>query len=267
MLISTMTSEEIQDEIYKDYSRLTNSSTLSRLAIDYTLIRKKNRIHPKETYPIYFKIKTKSKNNWLIQYKKDEDSNKFISEENCSTILLTSYQSGIGIRVFLATPSGILKVYNGHFFNRYQERMNLPNMPAIELVKTFFKDNLDSLQRFYKRNDENRYLFTDIFTDGIGMGHIEIVKPNVIWFINNTFLPNSMLSEKQWEGKDHLSYLIAKNLIEAVDPQNIDSKLWSMGHAIGLLKDGKVNVDIGQIISSFDSKYNVSSWGDIIHLS
>ena len=266
MLVYTMSSKEIQDEIIKDYHILTNSSTLERLAYEYASIRKKNRISTKEVYPYIFEIRSKSKNPWMIQFRKKDETYNYLSAEDGITIVLTYYQSTKGIRVFITTPSGLIKVYNAHFFNRYQERLNLPNMPILELVKKFINTNLDFMHRLYKKNDEDRTYFTDIFSEGIAMGHLELEEPNVVWFVNNTFLPNHMLSEQQWEGKDHLTYLIAKKITELPEPNNLDAKLWSMAHAVEILKDGKVAVDLQKIITYYDSKYQDTSWDQILLL-
>jgi hypothetical protein len=66
MLVQSMNEEEVLLELERDFNIITTSTTCERLSIEYDRKRKKNKIAEEDSYPVYFEIKTKAKNNWLL---------------------------------------------------------------------------------------------------------------------------------------------------------------------------------------------------------
>lgn len=253
MLLSTMTMAEVQIEVMKDYKILNKSTTLERLANEYYDRRKKAKIKSEEDYPIYFNVKTKAKNNWLILIRRHPEKPRVLSpSEGLAYYLITYYYTSKGLRVFLATEDGILKVYNGHFFTRYRERMQLEIVQPLEVVKTFFIRNSEQMVKFYPPDAEDKYFFMGLFKDGFSMGEIQRSMTVIHWFVYKTFIANDTASGKHLDSEIQLKYILAKKLlaIEKDPTLPLSKELVLLARQCGIIENNEVVCDLQEIINT-----------------
>jgi hypothetical protein len=78
--------------------------------------------------------------------------------------------------VFNATPSGALNVYNGHFFTRYRERMELLIVATLDLIQHFFKNNHGGFHSLFKKEEQSDVVnFKGFEKEGYLLGNYEIL--------------------------------------------------------------------------------------------
>jgi hypothetical protein len=248
-----MNMAEVQIEIMKDYKIIDNSSTLERLSFEYYKKRLKGKIKPEADFPVYFSIKSKAKNPWLILIRKNPEKKQVLSPyEGLAFYLLTYYYSDKGLRVFLATRDGIIKVYNGHFFTRYKERMKLDVIQPLDVVKTFFIRNDDPMVKFYPPDADNKIYFMGLLKEGYAMGEMQVSMTVIHWLVHKTFIANDTASGKHLDSEIQLKYLLAKKLlaIEKDPSLPVTKELSALAHQCGLMVNKQVVCDLNEIINT-----------------
>jgi hypothetical protein len=139
MLVEKMLDHEVKVEILKDFDILYNGNTLLRLHDKYNRERIVKKINKVDSYDKTYRIKTKSKNNWLVLMQKVSTKNKYQSKYDISVCTIVYYYTNIGLRAFKVDPDGKVVVYNGHLFKRYNERLGLGIIDPIEIIEHFFQ--------------------------------------------------------------------------------------------------------------------------------
>ena len=66
-----MNRAEISREIRNDYDKIVNTSTLKRLAMEYSQERIRLHVKKEAEYVRYYELKSKAKNNWICIIRKD----------------------------------------------------------------------------------------------------------------------------------------------------------------------------------------------------
>ena len=141
MLVPSMNNKEITKELLNDYNILVSFSTFARLAEEYYRERKKLNIKKEAEYTKFYKIKTKSKNDWVIMVSKNVKLKKYQYPWDCAYRLYNYFHSYQGLCVCLAGPFQTIGIYYKHFFQRYRERMELNIPDLLDVVKYFFNNN------------------------------------------------------------------------------------------------------------------------------
>lgn len=265
MLLPSMTPAEVHKEIISDYDIITNSSTLPRLVTEYFNSRKKENVAKTASYPLFYEIKSKAKNKWVIKIEKSKEAESFKTYDDCSVETFTYYYSNKGLRVFLKGDSNPIKVFNGHFFTRYQERTGNVKASALDAVKEFFSNNRNAVQKLFRNENDDRLYFTEVYAEGLAMGHVEIIENVGIWFINNTFVGNNTLSSNQSERIEEMKYLTAKKLKSGTIDNSRDSNLWLVAHQVGIMVENKIVEDLDSIIKAGDAKYPDYDWDTMLN--
>jgi len=251
MLIKTMTPVEVNREIMLDYKVIGNSSTHGRLNNEYLEQRKKLKIDKGAEYPLFKCFKTKSKNPWMLMIRKHPESESVQSKKDIVAHFITHYYTDKGLRVFVATETGVLLVYNGHLFTRYKERMALKIDDPLNVVKHFFTNNTDNLQKLYPKDENNNVYFMSIAKEGYLMGTFEINLKGAIWFIHKTFVAHDTASAKHQQSTLQLRYVLAEQLLKWQNGgvKELDYQIRLLAHEKGLMQNDKIVGDLSQIIT------------------
>jgi hypothetical protein len=187
MLISTMNHSEISREVKRDYNVLLNT-TILRLGSEYDRERRKLKIDNKRTYTRLYTIKTAHKNNWIIVMGKAPSKEKYIGTESLTLCCVTYFYDNKGLKVLNWTNIGVLQVYNGHFFQRYNQRLNLGLTSLIEIVKRYFFYNRYSCETCHVENDHIR--FVGFSKDGLLLGELQ---QEGNWLVWRTFISRDLI--------------------------------------------------------------------------
>lgn len=188
-----MNATELTREVRQDYEKL-QAISFDRLFGEYDRERKKLKIDKSRVYTKEYSIKTASKNNWLLFLRKKPSENKYRGKESVHMCAVTYYRNPFGLRVFGTAHDKIMTVYNGHFFNRYNERLNLELPDSLAAVKHFFKHNVDVT---YTLTDQQGGDFVIGFCrDGFELGEFQ---HNATWLVMKTFVSKDMMRADQDE--------------------------------------------------------------------
>lgn len=179
-----MNKKEITKEILNDLGIINNSTTIERLMFEYYDERKRAKVKKDEAYTKFYEIKTKSKNKWIIQISKDHLLEKYLNPEDCIRMLYTYYYNELSIRLFTNYASGGILVVNGHFFQRYRERMNLNIPNSMDVVKKYFENNYTASYKYMPEKD-GKCQFLALVKDGFVKGEYVFEDR---WFVYKTFI-------------------------------------------------------------------------------
>lgn len=192
MLVQSMNPKEILIHLLKDYLKL-RQTTVKRLADEYCRERKKFKIDKAKPYLKEYQVKTATKNNWLIYLQKAPSKEKYVNVDSISAVLVTYYFDEKGLKVFNCAVDGMVEMYNGHFFQRYNERLNLKLSTPLEIVNTYFRNNGFASYTSFGDNEKERTI--GVCNDGLLLGEIEKATP---WLITNkTFISREMYDLRQ----------------------------------------------------------------------
>ncbi len=226
MLVSTMTYLEIDHEVNQDYTDIIKSNALYLFRREYYLNRKSKGISAKKEFPVYKEISSKRKNKWYLLAKKQEEITKYQHEDD-TTIGLFMYHFGEkGFRVYLATDAGHTLIYNGHLFDRYNERMCLGMTDLREIAKEYFIHNLQvHHQMMGGMNEHGKVKSVGISKHGFALGELQF---QPFWTIHKTFLKhgdaNNFSNAAIQDLIDNLARRIATNTKDT-SPEEIENQI------------------------------------------
>jgi hypothetical protein len=196
MLIDTMNDFEVNREVMKDWNVIIQT-TLVRVVGEYNKERSKRKIPKEETYCKVYEFKTARKNNWMIFLSKPPSESKYNGDPTYCGI--TYYFTDRGLRVFKPAAKQGLVVYNGHFFQRYNERVGLGMEEPLMRVKHFFSYNGFATIKIIKRGE--RELAMGTVKDGLLLGELTMDR---CWTIFKTFITRSLARENQLDLENDL---------------------------------------------------------------
>ncbi len=185
-----MNFEEINAEILRDFEKITNSH--QRLCDKYNRLRFDRKINKHQSFPYWFNLKSNSKNNWLVCFMKTPDEKKYDGQPE--VLSLVFYINKIGFRVFHVSENLNIKVFNGHFFYRYNLRCKLGITTFLDIVKHFFENNKYSEPKFKINSDSILVIATSI--KGVLLGEIQMQNK---WVVFKTFIDRTMVNSEQSE--------------------------------------------------------------------
>lgn len=189
MIVGSMKEEEIYKEIMNDFECLQRRSALQGRILQQQLLRKK---FISETRLLNFK--TAAHNNWSVMLKAEPCCIK------TSYYLKTLDKKGLAayaVRIVNDEQGKVQKSllkYTAHFFERYNERMNLKISESGKVLKHFFRNNFDYASASSKTVKGNLRETEFVFNEGIGLGCINDRK-NIIQL--KTFISRELLSFKK----------------------------------------------------------------------
>jgi len=189
MIVPTMNSTQIRNEILSEYSSVCSRATFLANQLTPGLAKTKHK---------YFQnvndYQSPLNNKWLI----------FIEHfvKQYITIHVVYYWDDYGFKGIMVNKDLSFAHFTEHFLKRYNERfLKQVKILPIELLKLFIKKNPTVT---FEIIDEEKKSFFGKFPDGIGLGYLENVSKNRSLHFK-TFISNEMLFETQLPLKEALS--------------------------------------------------------------
>ena len=219
MLVPAMNNKEITNEILRDLERLTRT-TVDRLTDEYDRERGKFKIDKAKTYPKAYPVKTASKNTWIVFLQKAPSVAKYKNVYDAVGCCVVYYYSTKGLKAFRFNSVGkYMEVFNGHFFARYNERLQLDLNSPVEAIKRFF-NNSGYLQLRIIKKDGKEYSM-GICREGMALGEYHS-DSDVPWMLHKTFIHHDLKGRQQRESEKIVMaqaqlQLLIKSLDEARD--------------------------------------------------
>jgi hypothetical protein len=217
MLVESMNEVEITNEVLKDFSKL-RETTSDRLANEYDKERRKFKIDNKKIYPIVYPVKTAAKNTWLLFLSKAPAHERYKGIESINVSYLVYYYNSKGLRVFNCSSGGFIEVYNGHFFKRYNERLNLNLNRPLDIVKSYFMHGCHAVYSVINKNDKKYTIGVSV--EGILLGELRY---NGQWLINKTFISRDISRPDQDEVEHELINSLKKDIEKALIFNNVSA--------------------------------------------
>lgn len=190
MIVQTMTSEEIANELNNDF-HCNVDRKLQHLYKDATKAYYKN---GKKRTLIIREYKSPRKNNWIL----------FITCLNAKKqnyyILPVVYTMFDGFQLYLYNNSYQVSHYTGHFFERYNERfLNGDDVSMLDIVKKYFPKNSTTSCKDYINHIGEEGIF-GITEDGVLLGYEDEYITHFNTYINPDMLFDGGQSELYDEG-------------------------------------------------------------------
>lgn len=183
-----MTTEEVLREITHDYNAVMSKAR----SLDKIIHQEMRRSGLKHQTRLV-KYKSNRNNVWSIV-------SHFNESQNVKHIFFTETHDKRGKVAyqyvhnrFTNTVSGVLK-FNSHFFQRYRERQQPKLSNETEVIRHFFRHNMDCRLASQEVLENGTVLVSYVLNEGVGMGWLSPEKH--IGHVR-TFIPHHMLSEKQ----------------------------------------------------------------------
>ena len=220
MLVETMNDKEVGLEVFRDWDAITNSTTFERIGKDYDKLRRKNKTDKLAPFFKYYEIKTAQKNKWVFLLRKENTDQKYDGLQSIAFLCFTYYYTGIGLRVLKIIKSGGLSVFNGHVFQRYNERMKLNMTLPLDVVKHFFIQNGFFTSRIVPK--ENREFIVGTCIDGMLLGEVQ---NDSHWVVFKTFLNRELLRPEQQEEEVDILLSLQDIAIGAMNKQGFKASL------------------------------------------
>jgi hypothetical protein len=200
MLVPSMTWEEIIAEVNGDYISLLKLMNYKIKNIGFRM-RRLGEIRFTETYH----MKTEKMNEWTVILNISPFTSEFC-------FYLVSYDRH-GIVAYKIAQEGegfMLVKFNSHFFKRYRERMNLKVVKPEQVIKHFFKNNIDEKHATSDEHANGARLAFFSYPNGMGVGRFDSEK-NVVHM--KTFITRELFNEQQ---KRMFEFMESENRIEDV---------------------------------------------------
>ncbi|MEI6853085.1 MAG: hypothetical protein WCL06_09590 [Bacteroidota bacterium] len=195
MLVPHMTMEEIIREVNKDYPILKRKMVYHSQEIRQKICR---HILPRD-FEMFFDYTSKYKNHWLYKINCSKKESEYIA------ILI--YHNGRGHVGIEVGDDGSIIYHTGHFFLRYNERLNLGLCAFNDIVKAFMKENFAYQFQTIDCIAPGVHTFFGRIQTGVIMG---TVYKRLHFAKINTFLPTAVLSPNQQAHLEHLRREMAK---------------------------------------------------------
>ena len=135
MLTTTMTEQELHDEITKDYPNVLRIADAKQREVD-------KRVRRSALFPVHFHsmVTTTRRNKWIIQW---EALNKHSVGDDILISFVAYVETSAGRVAYM--PSLIngklmVMIFQPHVFRRFAERMNIA-LTGVDLMRRYFEKN------------------------------------------------------------------------------------------------------------------------------
>ena len=214
MIVLSMTADEIYGEINRDFKYLSHKASLTGRTLQQKMLRKKQ-----SSEKCTINLKTPLLNNWNVLYSVDPSFikiNYYLKSFDKRGVVVYSLQylySGANL-----DHINVLK-YNTHFFQRYNERMNLHFSDTGKIITHFFKNNHDYDERESQLMDNGIRAAHFYFPAGLGIGWKDEARKFIIL---KTFVTNEMFSKSQKLLAEHIKNEVDTNVERYVDAIHLE---------------------------------------------
>lgn len=122
------------------------------------------------------------------------------------------YYSAKGLQAFRYNDEGrFMEVFNGHFFVRYNERMNLNLVHIVDMIKAFFMTS--GYLQIGRRQEGDKEFTVSICKEGMALGNFYY---NPAWLVHKTFISKNL---KRKDQDKHERSLMAKAQLQLLKAQ------------------------------------------------
>ena len=179
-----MTLEEIRNEINKDYPILLRKMGY----VAHDLKKKLSKEDKAKGFVKFYDYVSKYKNKWIYRVE--------IKQKKSFYEAMMLYHNGKGHAAISVTNEMNIIYHTGHFFERYNERLNLGLKSLRDIICTYMNEsNTIKIQELYEIEPDIYEIFS-IIPSGYVLGILN----RKLWLVKaNTFITNEMLHPNQFD--------------------------------------------------------------------
>ena len=178
MSASRVDIQQVHFRLRRDYKYL-KVNVIPRLERLYNDRRKNNHVSERSFYSRMYPVKSATGNNWLLFLQKSQLVKRYIDQKSIAILAVTYHYCEKGINAFYLDEKGRIVGFNAHFFDRYNERMNLNLQHPLDIVKAFFKGGALCLRGTIGRGERKQPIA--LRTDGFQLGEYHIKDGYMEW--------------------------------------------------------------------------------------
>ena len=138
-------------------------------------------------------------------------------QESLTYAAFTYFYDPAGLKVFQWTPPGVIQAFNGHFFLRYNERMQLGLDEPLEMVKHYFIHNVHPAYKLAPK--KNRMHIIGFTTHGLMLGDFSVEQMWVQW---RTFVTRDLIRADHDEMEHELILQLQVEMIKAIKDEKLN---------------------------------------------
>jgi hypothetical protein len=175
---------EIHSRLRREYNSLMDLE-IPRLVNKYNERREGLKIKEYVTFANAYPVRSMAGNNWIIFIQKSPLVKKYVGKECISILAVTYHYCEKGLRAFYLGENNVIVGFNPHFFERYNERMNLNLHHPLDIVKAFFKKGIYCHSGTMKKKDGKKQPIA-FRADGLQLGEYHVRDNYMEWrtFVN-----------------------------------------------------------------------------------
>ena len=199
MQAPTININDVRTRLRREYNSL-NTLTIPRLADGYDSRRKIKNINEQAVYAKHFSVKSPAGNNWIIFMQKSPTVKEYVDKKSIRILAVSYHYGEKGITAFHLTANNGIVGFNAHFFDRYNERMQLNLQHPLHIVKSFFRNGVYCDQAIIKLYGKKQLIAFRV--DGLQLGKYHIRNGYIEW---RTFVNKNLSFPDQHEVRKKLA--------------------------------------------------------------
>jgi len=184
MLVPSMSYDEIIAEVNSDYIALLKLMNYKMRNIGFRMKRL-----GETRFTETFHMKSERLNEWTVIVNITPFETAF-----CFYLKSFDSQGIVAYRIVQEGDAFMLVKFNSHFFRRYRERMELEITKPEQVMKHFFKNNMDEKHAMSDEHSNGAQLAFFSYPNGMGVGRFDADK-NVVHM--KTFITIALFNEQQ----------------------------------------------------------------------
>ena len=189
---------QVHYRLSKDYTSL-RAKAIPQVAHKYHHRRTLKKIKQWSTFPNIFPVRSATGNNWILFVQKSPMVKNYINETSIRILAVSYHYCAKGISAFYLGEDNSIVGFNPHFFERYNERMNLNLQHPLDIMKAFFKRGVYCLPGVIAHNGHKQPVA--FRADGLQLGEYHIKDGYMEW---RTFISTKLANYDQQKVKHKL---------------------------------------------------------------
>lgn len=187
--------QQVHYRLSRDYKSL-KAKAIPRVAHKYHLRRTVKKINEWCTFPNIFPVRSATGNNWILFVQKCPNIKHYTDETSIRILAVSYHYCAKGISAFYLGEDNSIVGFNPHFFERYNERMNLRLQHPLDVMKAFFKRGVYNLPGIIAHHGRKQPVA--FRADGLQLGEYHVKDGYMEW---RTFINTKLANRDQQKVK------------------------------------------------------------------
>ena len=220
MLSTTMSNDQVMEEVYMDLWNLLKGQRLQVLLHSYNRERRKLRVKLQSEYTKIYESVSSNRNKWVILFSKPPAIKEYKGDPNILIFTYVKEKRGITVYKPMTCSQKMydkLAIYSDSFFVDYAAAEGLHDISPVDIVKTFFlKNGYSTLGSIEFEGD---LVPVAISKQGLSLG---VYMPDIQSFEYNSFVSKEVLGERYDAIEKQMQSVIQNQILEIINDSEFD---------------------------------------------